>query len=247
MAIKYSIVVPAYNEEAVIGTSLVRLSAYLKDQGIMDETEVIVVSADGTDKTHEIVLQKASYFTTLHLVKPGPKVGKGRDVREGIRNATGDFVLFTDADLATPEYYIVPAFKKLESGYDVVIGSRDLKRIHPEFYRTVISLGTNLLTRILLLPTIPDTQCGFKGFTKSAATDIFDRQTIMAWGFDMEILKIAKKLHLKIFKLKIPDWHDPKIDQGLVGESGLTATWRTFKELITIRVNSWEGLYDKKR
>jgi len=241
---KYSVIIPAYREESIIGSSLVRLAAYLEDQQMLKDTEVIVVAADGGDKTAEIARDKAHYFATLRLVEPGPKVGKGRDVHEGVKVSTGDFILFTDADLATPEYYIGPAFQKLHDGVDVVIGVRELRAIHKGFKRTAVSLLTNILTRIVLLPNIPDTQCGFKAFTRDAALTIFKRQTINGWGFDMEIIKIAKIHKLKIFKMRIPDWHDPKIDQGLVGESSISAAWHTFKELLTIRVNSWKGRYE---
>jgi len=241
---KYSVIIPAYREEAIIGSSLVRLAAYLEDQHMLKDTEVIVVAADGGDKTAEIARDKARYFATLRLVEPGPKVGKGRDVHEGVKVSTGEFILFTDADLATPEYYIGPAFQKLSEDVDVVIGVRELRAIHKGLKRTAVSLLTNILTRIVLLPNIPDTQCGFKGFTRDAALTIFKRQTINGWGFDMEIIKIAKLHKLKIFKMRIPDWHDPKIDQGLVGESSRSAAWNTFKELLTIRMNSWKGRYE---
>lgn len=242
--IRYSIVVPAFEEEAVIGWTLDRLAIYLLSCDALEVTEVIVVTADSKDDTAKIVKDRKSHFDHFQFIQPGPKLGKGRDVQAGIMAARGEYILFTDADLATPEWHIMPAFNALEEGSDIVIGVRNLRTIH-HGYRVLISLGANILTRILALPSIPDTQCGFKGFTRQAAHDIFEKQTIMGWGFDIEVLVIARKLKLKLKKMPIRDWHDPKIDNGLVGESSWRASVQTLKELLQIRKNRKQGIYDK--
>ncbi len=242
--IRYSIIVPALEEEAVIGWTLDRLAIYLLSCDALEETEVIVVTADSKDNTAKIVKDRKSHFDHFQFIEPGPKVGKGRDVQAGIMAARGDYILFTDADLATPEWHIMPAFKVLEEGSDIVIGVRNLRTIH-HGYRVLISLGANLLTRLMVLPSVPDTQCGFKAFTKQSAHDIFEKLTVMGWGFDIEVLVIARKLKLKLKKMPIRDWHDPKIDNGLVGESSWKASVRTLKELIQIRKNRKQGIYDK--
>ena len=242
--IRYSIIVPALEEEAVIGWTLDRLAIYLLSCDALEETEVIVVTADSKDNTAKIVKDRKSHFDHFQFIEPGPKVGKGRDVQAGIMAARGDYILFTDADLATPEWHIMPAFKVLEEGSDIVIGVRNLRTIH-HGYRVLISLGANLLTRLMVLPSVPDTQCGFKAFTKQSAHDIFEKLTVMGWGFDIEVLVIARKLKLQLKKMPIRDWHDPKIDNGLVGESSWKASVRTLKELIQIRKNRKQGIYDK--
>jgi dolichyl-phosphate beta-glucosyltransferase len=243
---KYSIIIPAFKEETVIGESLESVAAYLKEQNQLDDTEVIVVAADAGDRTAEIAQEKATLFPHFHLIEPGAKVGKGRDVTLGMMASKGDYVLFTDADLATPVHHINDAWRSLETGLaDVVIGQRNLVRIH-KGYRIFLSLGANLLTRIALLPGIGDTQCGFKAFTRTAAQDIFSHVTIPGWGFDFEVLTVAREHGYRIQSTKIDDWHDPKIDSGLVGESGFSATKKTLKELSLVRSNRRKGLYAQK-
>jgi dolichyl-phosphate beta-glucosyltransferase len=242
--IKYSIIVPAYQEAAVIKNSLSRIAVYLDDMGVLEDSEVIVVTATSSDGTANLVRSEQHRFKHFQLIEPGPRVGKGRDVRLGLLAAKGDYMLFTDADLATPERHIMAAFSLLEAGHDMVIGVRNLSRIH-HGVRTVISLGTNLLTRIVILPSIPDTQCGFKGFRREAAGVMCEKMTILGWGFDMELLMIARKHRFKVAKLFIPDWHDPKIDMGLVGDSTWKAGIGTLKELWRIRRNAWKGLYSR--
>lgn len=240
--LRFSIVVPAYMEQLVIGGSLDRLATYLRGSNLLEITEVIVVTADSTDKTADIVRKKANKFLHFQFIEPGPKVGKGRDVRMGIEAARGEYVLFTDADLATPEHHIMPMFTKLQQGSDVVIGVRKIHKTHTGL-RALVSIFSNWLVRLLLLRGIPDSQCGFKGFTKSSAKKIFSRSVIDGWGFDMEVLAIARVQKMNVSLMPIYDWHDPKVDQGLVGESTVSASIKTFKELLLIRKLRKKGKY----
>jgi dolichyl-phosphate beta-glucosyltransferase len=231
--VKYSIVIPAYKEAKIIKSSLLKLEEFLYSSKTFDETEVIVVAAE-SDETAEIVKSMSSKFKSLVLVEPGNKVGKGRDVRLGVLKAKGEFVLFTDADLATPAHHIVDAWRSLEDGADIVIGTRNLAKIH-RGYRVPLSVVANWLTRLLVLPGLTDTQCGFKAFSSDATKACFDDLETMGWGFDFEILVRARQNKLRITQLPIPDWDDPKLAEGLAGESGITATIDTLKELYRVR------------
>jgi dolichyl-phosphate beta-glucosyltransferase len=237
---KYSIIIPAYKEAKIIESSLNKLAAFLNESNLMSQTEVIVVSADSTDNTADLAEALASKFNKITVIKPGAKVGKGRDVRIGVLAAKGEYVLFTDADLATPVHHIPETWAKLDAGADVVTGVRDLKQIH-HGYRVPLSIGANWLTRLMVLPGVPDSQCGYKAFTREAAEICFKDLETMGWGFDFEVLVRARQAKLNIVQQPIPDWSDPKLDEGLAGESGITATINTFKELWRVRTRLGRG------
>jgi dolichyl-phosphate beta-glucosyltransferase len=243
--IKYSVIVPAYSEAMVIENSLKDLAKVLKtDKKRFDKTEVIVVVADSPDGTAQLAEQQASLFTSFTLVEPGKKVGKGRDVRAGILASKGDYVLFTDADMATPPKHIAKAFDDLEDGADVVIGIRPLARVHNTFFRRVRSVVSNIMIRSLAVPGISDTQCGFKAFRANVVKELFTPLETMAWGFDIEILARARAAHYKIKKIRITDWFDPKIGKmGLAGESEVHANLNTLKELLAISYKRLLGKY----
>lgn len=205
-SIDLSLVIGAYQEAKRIGQSLDELATWLQshDYGAV---EVVVVTADSPDGTADIVRSHAKKFASLHLVEPGPKMGKGRDIRDGMLAATGKVRLFMDADLATPLHHIDEAVAAIASGSDVAIAVRDLSSSHTGV-RKFVSWGGNLLSRTLVAPDITDTQCGFKAFTAEAAETIFSRLTIMGWGFDMEVIAIAKAQGYQITTIPAPDWHD---------------------------------------
>lgn len=239
-----SIIIPALGEESVIESTLIAVRDYLLNSGLFDKTEIIIVAADGGDNTAAIAKEYQKKLPGFTLIEPGAKVGKGRDVRLGMQKASGKYILFMDADLATPLHHIDRALEKLEQGAQLTIGVRNLRKIHSG-YRSLVSLFGNALTRILIAPSIPDTQCGFKAFTHDAAKRIFEVQKIDGWGFDMEVLALAKKWKYPVQKIHIHDWHDPKIgQQGLVGESGFQAVKNTLKELFKIRLNLLRGAYE---
>lgn len=204
-----SIVIPALNEEKRIGKTLEALAKYLQQPFWQNKkVEVIVVSADSTDKTHEIVESKSKLFQYFQFLKPGAKVGKGRDVKHGMLHARGDLILFMDADLATPLHHIEKIYRQAERGSDLVVGTRDLRTIHDSLLRNFISNGGNILFRLAGGVWLEDSQCGFKMFRSPAARLCFEKMSIEQWGFDMEILAIAKANKLTIDTHRISDWQD---------------------------------------
>jgi dolichyl-phosphate beta-glucosyltransferase len=243
-SIDLSIILPSYMEAKNIAGTLDSVAKYLATRSF-GEVEVVVVTANSPDGTAAIARSKAHLFNHFHLVEPGPRVGKGRDVRLGIFESSGRYKVFMDADLATPLVHIDSAYQALQGGVPVVIAVRDLWSIHKGLLRKLMSKGGNLFIQLLILPGIKDTQCGFKAFRSDVAEEIFSRQTMLGWSFDAEILKIARLRHYKIAQIDAPDWRDPKQDgHGLVGDSAFSAAVKTLLDTVTIRLNAWSGKYN---
>lgn len=229
-----SLVIPAFAEAKYLGGTLEALHAFLARQDRLATTEVIVVTADADDGTAGIARRALAQFPIAQHLEPGAKVGKGRDVRCGMLAARGEIVVFMDADLATPLAYIDHAIARIRAGADVVIGSRDLARVHHTFGRRLTSQLSNHLVRAVLLPGIADTQCGFKAFWCACVAALFEPLTTLGWGFDLEILARARQDGARIEELAVPDWRDPKGDHGLAGETQWVARLRTLRELAML-------------
>jgi len=240
-----SIIIPAYSEASCIGSSLKTLRGFLEENNWLEDTEVIVVTADASDGTVDIVRKEIKQFPVHQHITPGPRVGKGRDVKLGLKAAKGELIIFTDADLATPVHHITEAFECLSEKGGIVIGVRKLSRIHNGVVRRVSSVLSNLLVRSVVGWDIVDSQCGFKGFTKPVAQMIVDLSVVTNWGFDFEFIKIAKINNVTITMLPIDDWSDPKDQsENLTGDSQWLAMEKTLKELQLVRVNSRKGAYE---
>lgn len=203
-----TIVIPALREEKRIGKTLDELSRFLKTNPVLKKmvVEVLVVSATSTDKTHQVVQSKRTKFKKLCLLRPGKPVGKGRDVQYGMLRAKGKAVIFMDADLATPLRHLPSFYKAYTKGSDIVIATRNLRKHHESFARRTLSNMGNVLFRIASGVWVEDSQCGFKLFSNEAAKACFSKLTIMGWGFDMEVLAIAKANKLNIVTKRVNDW-----------------------------------------
>lgn len=243
-----SIVIPTYNEAGRIEKTLTELSAYLKQEKI--NAEVIVVDAKSPDGTAKLVEKHKGSFDHLRVIdagqKPKGKFIKGRQVKQGMLSAEGKYVLFMDADLATPLRYIKNALQELRSGKQVAICIRDLQKSHTGLRKLVSGAG-NLLVQMVLLPGIRDTQCGFKAFSNQATMVVFGAQTIDGWGFDMEVLAIARKRGYSIGIIDIPDWQDIQEGSKISGSSPIKASLQTFGDLIRIRWGFLRGRYKVKK
>jgi dolichyl-phosphate beta-glucosyltransferase len=242
-SIDLSIVIPAYKEEKRIGKTLDQLARYLKtsDYFKTKNTEVIVVSADSQDKTHKIIKSKQKLFNDFRLITPGPRLGKGRDVKMGMLASNGKAVLFMDADLATPLKYIESFYRSYLEGSKIIIATRDLRRYRSNFSRIIISAFGNILFRAAGGVWLQDSQCGFKMFSAEANQICFSRLKIMGWGFDMEVLAIAKANNLSIEAVRIHDWVN--VAHGTFEDSLFKNTANSLLDLLTIFYRRLSGFY----
>lgn len=230
---RYSIVVPAYNERARIGKTVEQILSHLRRQAW--NAEVVIVDDGSRDETFQIASQFAAENPQVRVIQNPGNQGKGYSVRNGMLNARGEILLFTDADLSSPIAEAVKLFAALEQGADVAIGSRwldpSLQFQRQPLKRRVMSRTFNLYLRGLLAFPYRDTQCGFKAFTRRAAQMIFPRQRITRWGFDPEILYLAHSLGLKVAEVPVSWGHDerstihPWRDGMLMGRDALKIRW----------------------
>ena len=234
-----SVVIPAYNEEGRLPSTLARVSEYLASRD--DPYEVIVVVNGSTDRTADVAKAAAERDPNLRLVLT-PLRGKGRAVKIGVGEALGERVLFCDADLSTPIEEAVGLADRLGDEFGVVIATREgsgSRRVCEPYVRHLMGRGFNLLVRALAVPGIQDTQCGFKAFTRAAAHDIFPRQTLPGFGFDVEILYIARKRGYRILEIPVT-W----VYRSSSRVEPVRDTFRMFTDLLRVRLNDLRGRYE---
>jgi glycosyltransferase involved in cell wall biosynthesis len=235
-------VIPAYNESARIAQTLQRVLACVDRQGW--DAEVLVVDDGSEDRTVEIVRGWMERSTRLRLVRNVGNRGKGYSVRNGLLQAAGEVVMFTDADLSAPMEEAERLLAAIQEGADVAIGSRWMDRtrqtIHQPLYRRFFGRCFNWVTRTVMGLPFKDTQCGFKAFTRAAAQVIFRLQRIERWGFDPEVLFIARKLGYTIREVPVTWGHDERSRMSYLRD-GL----KMLEEMAAIRGNSLAGRYDK--
>jgi dolichyl-phosphate beta-glucosyltransferase len=237
----HTIVIPAYNESARLGATLEKVLAYVHAQGW--NAEVLVVSDGSRDNTAEIVRTFAAKDPTLRLLENPGNRGKGYSVRNGMLHAQGQIVLFSDADLSSPIEEAPKLFQALEAGADIAIGSRWLRAEtqtqRQPLHRQLFGRVFNLLLRLTLGLHFADTQCGFKAFKRPAVEAIFPRQKIERWGFDPEILFLARKFGFKVKEVPVAWGHSggTRINPLLDGS-------RMFTEMLRVRWYDLTGKYD---
>ncbi len=193
--IKLSVVIPAYNEEKRLGATLEQITAFLKKQPFASE---IIVADDGSrDGSVALAREKLQGVPHSQVLETPVNQGKGGAVRRGMLAARGAYRLFTDADLSTPIEETERFLKFLAEGYDVVIGSRALSASNVEVRQNALreAMGRvfNFCARLLAFRGIHDSQCGFKAFTAKAAEDLFPRQQLNGFSFDVELVFLAQR------------------------------------------------------
>src|ERR1700752_3815374 len=237
----YSIVIPAYNESARLAASLEKVLAYVHAQGW--DAEVIVVNDGSRDTTAEIVRSFAAKDRVLRLVENPGNRGKGYSVRNGMLNARGKILLFSDADLSSPIEEAPKLLQALEEGANIAIGSRWLRAEtqtqRQPLHRQIFGRIFNLMLRVSLGLQFADTQCGFKAFKKPAADAIFPLQKIERWGFDPEILFLARKRGFKVKEVPVAWGHSGGARINPLGDGS-----RMFLEMLRIRWYSMTGKYN---
>ena len=235
-----SIIIPAYNEENRISPTIRKIEAFLihKRYG----AEIIVVDDGSSDNTAGVIEKLKIEYQNITLVRQPGNFGKGAAVKKGALLARGGIILFSDADLSTPIEEADKLAFLIESGSDVVFGSRSLPGsnvvVRQPFYRVLMGKVFNLVVWLLLGMSFKDTQCGFKGFSKKAASYIFCRQLIEGFAFDVELIFIALKGGFKVREEPVSWYNSP--DSRV---SVLLSPLSMIAELVRIRVNYLKGSY----
>lgn len=235
-----SIVIPAHNEEARLPGTLDQIEAFLSIQSY--SAEVVVVENGSQDRTLELAQGFANRIRNFRVIHEDRR-GKGLACQVGMLAAQGEYRFICDADLSMPiaevNRFIPPALNA-----DVAIASREGKgavRYGEPAYRHLVGRGFNLLVRLLALPGLHDSQCGFKCFRGSLVEEIFPLQTIQGWTFDVELLFIARQRGYKIVEVGIPWYFNPESKVRVWRDST-----RMFMDLIAIRRNAARGLYNRR-
>ena len=234
-----SIVVPAFNEAERIGDSLHKIDEFMRGSSLA--YEVIVVDDGSTDETSAIV--DRSGIRALRLIRNGRNHGKGYTVRQGVLAAAGKYVLFTDADLSAPIGELTKLLDvALNEDADVVIGSRAIDRRyiekHQSRFREMGGIAFNLMVRLFLGLRLHDTQCGFKLFHRERSRRIFERLTTSGFGFDPEVLFLAKRQGLRIREVPVRWSHSEGSKVRFLRHATVM-----FMDLVRIRWNMLTGKY----
>jgi glycosyltransferase involved in cell wall biosynthesis len=239
-----SIVIPAYNEEARLPATLEAVLAYLRQERF-SPSEIVVVDDGSTDRTAELVEQGRLKEPSLRLLRNPGNRGKGYSVRHGMLEARGEWILYSDADLSAPigelDKLMAAADRALA---DVAIGSRDLDRtlvgVHQSAFREISGRVFNLIMRLVTGLPFRDTQCGFKLYRATAAREIFSRQQLDGFSFDVEDLVIAKALGYRAIEV-------PVVWNNVEGTKvSALAGMASFAALVVIRWRALTGQYAKK-
>lgn len=239
-----SIVVPAYNEARRLLGTLPHLIAYAGSLG--EPAEIIVVDDGSVDGTSDVATELGRASGLVSVLRSPENRGKGASVHRGMLAARHAHVLFTDADLSTPIEEAGKLRVALERGADVAIGSRRLAgsdvQIRQPWLRGLAGRTFSGLVSLLLLPGIGDSQCGFKAFHRPVAWEVFGRQRLEGFGFDAEVLWLARRLGYRVAEVPIVWRDDPRSHVRLVRDSG-----GMLLDLGRIRLNAWTGRYALSR
>lgn len=234
-----SIVIPLYNESRRVHIAINALNQYLLTFGY--DHEVIFVDDGSTDDTVNQIAKLNPQFK-FQVISYQPNHGKGYAVKQGVLAATGDYILMCDVDMSTPIDHLDKFIKTALTGHDVVIGSRKQGGAnvikHQPFLREKLGQGFTLLSNILIAPGISDFTCGFKLFSQKAGKHIFEKQRIERWGFDTEVIFLARKYDFKIAELPVCWINDTETKVDLTVD-----VTTSLLELFNIRINNLNRRY----
>lgn len=236
-----SVIIPAFNEEERLPHTLERIDAFLRTLSL--RCEIIVVDDGSSDGTAQVVVALTQRIPALRLLSNDRNCGKGFSVRHGMLEAHGRIALFTDADLSAPIEEAQKLLEALESA-DIAIGSRALNRrlieVHQSRWRELAGILFNAIMRLLTGLPFADTQCGFKAFAMPESRIIFEQQRIFDFGFDPEILFLAKRHGLRAAEVPVHWSHDPRTKVRVLRDS-----FQMFLDLFLIRWNALSGRYPR--
>lgn len=237
----YSLIIPAYNESDRIRPTLDSILRHIEQQKW--DAEILVVDDGSRDDTPDIIRDYARRYHEVRLVQNPGNHGKGFSVRNGMLHANGDICLFTDADLSSPITEAHKLFEAIRAGADIAIGSRwldpALQTERQPLYRQAFGRIFNLLLRLFLGVHFKDTQCGFKAFRREAVGKIFPLQRIERWGFDPEILFLARRMGLRTVEVPVV-WAHSEGTRLHPFRDG----FRMFGDILQIRWNAMTGVYN---
>lgn len=239
-----SIIVPAFNEENRLPDTLEKLLEYLRAQSYL--SELLIIDNASQDRTFEIAqtcAEKCGGDIPIRVYQE-PLRGKGAAVRTGMLRASGKYRFMCDADLSMPVSEINRFLPPALNDADIAIASREAPgavRYGEPAYRHLVGRVFNWLIRLLALPSLHDTQCGFKCFKAAAAQDLFSSLTITGWSFDVEVLYIARRRGYHIVELPIPWYYNPQSRISVARDSLQMAL-----DILKIRYNGLRGRYDRR-
>ena len=237
-----SIIIPSYNEELRLPATLTQIAAYIRSSS--RTVEVIVVDDSSRDKTLDVAEQFKSQIPSIRAVSNGENRGKGYSVRHGMQEARGEIVLFTDADLSAPIEEVEKLLPSMKD-HDVAIGSRAVDRslisVHESPFREFAGIIFNKIVRLILWLPFVDTQCGFKAFRREKCKILFEQQTIERFGFDPELLYLARHHGLHSIEIPVRWGHSPATKVSMMRDS-----IQMFVDVFAIRWNSLTGKYPRQ-
>ncbi|MDQ1284153.1 MAG: hypothetical protein QG620_501 [Patescibacteria group bacterium] len=241
-----SVIITAYKEEERLPKNLLECEKYFSDKNYT--YEVIVIVDGSPDRTAEIARGFQNKFKNFKVIDNPVNHGKGYIVRQGLLEAKGEYRLFFDADGSTAINHLDSLLPEFKNGYDVVIGSRDIEgayvQVHQAKYKEIMGDMGNWLIRIVLgLWSYPDTQCGFKMLTAKAAEEVASRMVVDRFGFDFELLILAKKLGFKIKQMPVRWLNEEGSTVTLAGPNGY---FQVILDLFKTRMRLWSGAYKIK-
>jgi glycosyltransferase involved in cell wall biosynthesis len=237
-----SIIIPAYNEELRLPSTLEKIASFLRQEPTI--AEVLVVDDGSSDKTVAVAESFREKIPRLRVISNGTNRGKGYSVKHGSLEARGRIALFTDADLSAP----IEESRKLVDAvrtHDVAIGSRAMNRglieVHESLFREFAGIVFNKIVRFILWLPFVDTQCGFKAFRMERCRVLFEQQTIERFGFDPELLYLARRHGLSVVEVPVRWSHSPATKVSMMRDSV-----QMFVDVFIIRWNSLRGRYHWK-
>lgn len=235
-----SLIIPAYNEEKRIGKSLEQIFQFCNAQAL--PYEIIIVDDGSVDGTASLIRQKFAGRRQLRIIRQPKRAGKGAALKRGMVEGLGQYIFFSDADLSVPIATLPALLSELQQGSDIAIGSRRAPgakiEVHQPFLRESLGRVFTFLSNFVLGLAYRDVTCGFKGFRREAARELFSRQRLQSWSFDSEILFIARLKGHRVREIPV-SWRNDEATKVRLWKDVATS----FLGLLQIRVNQLLGRY----